>query len=142
MGLSQKKEKKGNKMANQKKVDQVQDYDVPKDAQGMQEQMALYMEQYNRNVVELAGKVISKNEGEAKPKIDKKTGEPVVVDGIPQFWEPFRSCEVIFEGGSININLDAKNFDNVVVGKRYLFCGVMGLSFGRVQPVFHSITGL
>jgi len=126
----------------QNETKQPQNFDTPKDAQGMQEQMALYMEQYNKNVVQLAGKAVSTNVGEAKPKIDKKTNEPILVDGVPQFWEPFRSVEVIFEGGSMNVNLDAKNFEKISIGKRYLFDGIMGLNYGRVQPIFHTVTEL
>ena len=114
----------------------------PQSSNDMQEQMALYMEQYNKNSVQLAGKVVSLQVGEAKPKLDKKTNEQVLVDGVPQFWEPFRSCEVIFEGGSLNINLNAENYEKMVIGNRFLFDGIMGLNYGKVQPVFHTVTQL
>ena len=129
-------------MAHDTKKTNDKNFDSPQNANDMQEQMALYMENYNRNSVQLAGKVVSLSVGESKPKIDKKTNEQVMVDGVPQFWEPFRSAEVIFEGGSLNINLNADNYEKLSIGNRYLFDGIMGLNYGKVQPVFHTVTQL
>lgn len=120
---------------------EIKDFDQPvMTAEQQQEQMRLYMENYNRNEVKIAGTVRAKFEGEAKPKIDKKTNEHILVDGVPQFWEPFRSVTISFDGGEVDINVDKKQFAELVEGTRYLFVGTKGLNYGRVTDKFHSIT--
>ena len=113
----------------------------PQTVEEAQNQMIQFMKKYNRNEISLSGKVVSTHVGEAKQKFDKKTNEAVLDEnGMPAYWEPFRSVEIIFEGGSLNINLDKEHFENIVLGGRYLFEGIMGLNYGKVQPIFHSST--
>jgi len=105
-----------------------------------QSKMFAFMARYNTNMVSIAGTVRSKYQGEAKPKIDKTTNEHILVDDVPQFWDPFRSVTIAFDGGEMDINLDKEKWESIVEGQRYLFEGVKGLNYGKVQDKFHMIT--
>jgi len=125
------------------KEDEVKDFDyVQRTIEEHNNAIRMYMERYNTNSVQIAGTVREKREGSAKPKIDKKTNEHILLDGVPQFWEPFLSVTVAFEGGEIDINLDRKMYEDAEVSSRYLFEGTKGLNYGRVQDKFHSMTKL
>lgn len=116
------------------------DFDIaPTSVEDEHERMRAFMARYNTNTVAIAGVVRSKFIGDSKPKIDKKTNDQIIVDGTPQFWEPFRSVTIAFEGGEMDINLSEDMFDNVQEGERYIFQGNKGLSYGRVQDKFHNI---
>lgn len=124
-------------MAENKK----KDFDVaPATVEDQHEQMRLFMESYNRNEVKIAGTVRSKYLGEPKPKVDKETKQQILIDGIPQFWEPFRSVSITFDGGELDIKLTKEQFEQVQEGVRYLFVGTKGLNYGQVTDKFHSIT--
>jgi len=117
--------------------------------QDPQEAMRLYMQQYNMNEVKIAGDVRSVYVGEPKAKMKKETvnGELVKTpvlneDGSPQYYDPFYSATVAFNGGEMNINIDKTMYEKITIGKRYLFEGVKGLNFGTVQDRFHSVTEL
>lgn len=102
---------------------------------------ALFMQAYNKNEIELAGKVIELSVSEAKPKIDKQTNEHSKdANGNLEYWEPFYSASIIFEGGELNMNLSKDIYEKLVIGKRFLFSGMMGLSFKKVQPKFYNAT--
>lgn len=119
---------------------QEKDFDqAPQTVEQVQEQTRLYMERYNSNSVKISGTIREKYVSDSKPKIDKKTNEHIVVDGVPQFWEPFRSLTISFDGGEMQINVDKDMFDSSIVGKRYLFEGVKGMIYGKVQDRFHSM---
>ena len=101
---------------------------------------AKFMELYNKNDIELAGKVIDLSVSEMKPKIDKQTNQQSSdSNGNLEFWEPFYSCEIIFEGGSLKMNLSRDLYEQLEVGRRYLFSGMMGLEFKKVQPRFYNV---
>ena len=117
--------------------------------QDPQEAMRLYMQKWNLNEVKIAGDVRSVYVGEPKAKMKKETvhGELVKTpvldeDGSPQYYDPFYSATVAFNGGEMNINLDKNMFEKITIGKRYLFEGVKGLNFGTVQDRFYSVTEL
>ena len=63
-------------------------------------------------------------------------------DGSPQYYDPFYSATVAFNGGEMNINIDKSMYEKITIGKRYLFEGVKGLNFGTVQDRFHTVTEL
>lgn len=116
------------------------DFDkAPISVEDEHEKMRAFMARYNTNSVAIAGVVRSKFTSQAKPKIDKKTNEHITIDGTPQFWEPFRSVTIAFEGGEMDINLNEDMFDDVHEGERYIFQGNKGLNYGKVQDKFHNI---
>jgi len=122
-------------------IDKKKDFDsAPTTVEEQQEQMRLFMENYNRNEVRVAGTVRSKYLGEPKPKVDKETKQQILVDGMPQFWEPFRSVSITFDGGELDVKLTKEQFETVQEGTRYLFVGSKGLNYGQVTDKFHSIT--
>jgi len=125
-------------MAQEKK--QTQEQEIPDfDAKvPSNNDIANYMAKYNKNEVLVAGTVINTKVGESKPKLDKE-GNQVVQDGELQFWEPFRSVDIVFEGASMQINLDKENYSKITIGTRYLFGGRMGLQYGKVNAVFNSV---
>jgi len=133
-------------MANDKTKKQDTNFDVaPQSATDMQEQMRNYMLKYNTNSVVIAGDVRSTYVGDAKPKMKKAedgtwTLPALDEQGNPIMKEPFRSITIAFNGGEMQIPLNADMFDKVQIGKRYLFEGVKGLNYGEVQDIFHSIT--
>ena len=103
-------------------------------------EMMLFMRKYNRNEINLAGTVTLLEVSNPSPKIDKKTNAPVLSeDGTPQFWDPFYTVSISFEGGMTRLNLSQLLFQKLKQGDRYLFKGSMGQSFGKVQPVFHDV---
>lgn len=117
---------------------EVQDFDEPKLSET---NPALYMDKYNKNEIKLAGKVIELEVSNPKPKIDKQTNQPVTgQDGQPEYWDPFYSAEIIFEGGSMRMNVSSEMHSKLTVGKRYQFDGMFGLGFGKIQPKFFSAT--
>lgn len=100
---------------------------------------AKFMEMYNKNDITLSGKVVAKEISEGQIKIDKKTNAPVLDNnGQPEKWDPFYSCEIIFEGGSIRMNVQKDMHEKLDIGKRYMFSGMMGLEFKKVQPKFYN----
>ncbi len=102
---------------------------------------ALFMERYNKNEISLAGKVIDLTTSDPKPKYEKDGSTQVInEDGSMAFWEPFYSAEIIFEGGSMRMNLQSSIYQGLVVGKRYLFEGMMGLEFKKINPKFYNAT--
>ena len=129
-------------MANPKKQDKNFD-EVPMTQEQYQEHMRKYMQRWNMNEVRLAGTVRSTFISEPKMKVDRKTNEPILgEDGQPTYWDSFRSVTVAFDGGEVSINLSKDIFETMVVGQRYLFEGVKGMSFGRVDDIYHSVTML
>ena len=123
-------------MATKKETETVENFDSPRASAS---EMMLFMKKYNRNEVLLAGTVTQLEVSQPAPKIDKKTNQQVLSeDGTPQFWEPFYTASISFEGGMTRLNLSHSVFALLVQGERYLFVGAMGNAFGKVQPVFHD----
>jgi len=123
-------------MATKTQTEQLENFDSPKTSAS---EMMLFMKKYNRNEVLLAGTVTQLEVSQPSPKIDKKTNQQVVSeDGTPQFWEPFYTASISFEGGMTRVNLSHGVFDSLQQGERYLFVGAMGNAFGKIQPVFHD----
>lgn len=133
-------------MAPTTKPNENKDFDKePQTAEEMQDQMRLYMNKYNTNSVSLAGDIRSVYVGESKQKMKKAEDGTWSIpatneDGTPIMKEPYRSVTIAFNGGEMQIPLTAQMFEQVQVGKRYLFEGVKGLNYGEVQDIFHSIT--
>lgn len=116
---------------------EIENYDIPKLSETSPSE---YMRKYNLNEIKLAGKVVSMNVSEPQPKIDKQTNEQAKDEnGSPAFWTPFYSVDIIFEGGELRVNLNESNYQKLVIGERYLFTGMMGLEFKKVQPKFHAV---
>ncbi|MDD2358678.1 MAG: hypothetical protein PHX13_12280 [Thiovulaceae bacterium] len=95
------------------------------------------------NSVRVAGIVRALNVSNPKQRFDKQTKEPILDEaGQPMFWAPYYYATIAFQGGELDINLKEDMFNELVLGKRYLFEGCKGLSFGKVQDQFHSVTVL
>jgi hypothetical protein len=95
------------------------------------------------NSVRVAGIVRSLNVSNPRQRFDKQTKEPILDEsGQPMFWSPYYYATIAFEGGELDINLKEDMFNELVLGKRYLFDGCKGLNFGKVQDQFHSVTVL
>jgi hypothetical protein len=102
-----------------------------------------YMKKISTNEVRLAGIVRSKEETAGKPKVDRKTNEPVLDDnGQQEYWDGFKSVTIAFEGGETRIDVHSDWFDQIVIGERVLFEGSKGLKWGKVNDVYHSMTVL
>ena len=125
------------------KIKQGQDLDFDKNptesVESEQAKMLKFMKTYNANEVKLAGTVRSTYVSDPKQKFDKKTNEPILDEnGMPTYWEPYRSVTIAFEGGELQVNVQKDMFETMIVGQRYLFEGVKGLNFGKVEDVFHT----
>lgn len=126
-----------------KETTDLMDYDTkPLTQADVMEQTRLYMEKYNTNDVRIAGDIRSKYLGEAKQKMSRDAEGKYTIpvfsdDGSPVLKEPYRSVTIAFNGGEMSIAVSAEMFENVDIGKRYLFEGVKGVSFGSVQDIFH-----
>ena len=117
---------------------EVQNFDEPKLSET---NPALFMQKYNMNEIKLAGKVVDKEISDPKPKIDKKTNEHIIdATGTSEFWDPFYSVEIIFEGASMRLNLKKELYEKLTIGKRYQFEGMMGMEFKKTQPIFFLAT--
>jgi hypothetical protein len=115
----------------------------PLTIEDVHEQTRLYMERLTRNKVEIAGVIRGKNKSEPKPKIDKKTNEPIFNDdGTPAFWAPYHYVTLAFEGGELEIPVDVDMYNGLDIGMRVLMEGVKGLKFGKVQDNFFKYTVL
>ena len=126
------------KANNESSQTDIQDYSAPKLSET---NPALFMAKYNKNEIALAGKIIELSVSEAKPKIDKQTKEHTKdANGNLEFWDPFYSAEIIFEGGSLYMNISKEIYSKLEIGKRFLFEGMMGLEFKKVQPKFYNAT--
>ena len=125
--------------------DEIIDYDtVPNE-----DSMRLYMENYNRNEVRVAGTVRDIFNTEPKMKMKKE-----VVDGVEKkvpkldeegketYYESSAYVTVSFDGGEMQLNLKASLSSSLVIGRRYMFEGTKGLNYGTVQDKFHAITQL
>lgn len=129
-------------MAQEKKIQtqepELQNYDVVNmDNLDFSESMR----KYNTNEVRLAGTVVELRESEPQAKIDKKTNAPVLdSNGHQEYWEPFYSVNIIFEGAELNVNMDRSLYEKMEVQKRYMFVGRMGTQFKKTQPLFYSAT--
>ena len=126
-------------MANAKEVTQnvkvVKSNVVNMDGLSFTEAMA----KYNTNEIKLAGTVVEMRVSEPRPKLDKNTKEPILDDnGQAEFWDPFYSVSIIFEGAELNVNVDKKLYERIELSKRYMFLGRMGMSFKKTQPIFSS----
>ncbi|MDD2651736.1 MAG: hypothetical protein PHX44_01720 [Sulfurimonas sp.] len=107
----------------------------------VQEQTRIYLERLNTNKILIAGKIKEKRVSEPRLKIDKKTGEVILdEDGKPQYWNPYYTVVIAFEGGEMSINVKSDWHEMFDVGMRVLFEGSFGLSFGNISPVFHKYT--
>jgi len=99
------------------------------------------MRKYNTNEIKLAGTVVELRESDPQPKIDKKTNAPVLDgNGQQEYWEPFYSVSIVFEGAELNVNMDKSLYEKMEVQRRYMFVGRMGTQFKKTQPVFYSAT--
>lgn len=99
------------------------------------------MAKYNTNDIKLAGTVTELRKSDPQAKIDKKTNAPVLdANGQQEYWEPFYSVGIIFEGAELNVNVDKTLFDKMELTKRYMFLGRMGTQFKKTQPIFYSAT--
>jgi hypothetical protein len=119
----------------------VKDLSKPLTIEDIHEQTRIFMERFTRNKVELAGTIRGKNKSEPKPKIDKKTNEPIFNDdGTPAFWSPYYYVTLAFQGGEIDIPVDVEMFSQLELGNNVLMEGVKGLKFGKVQDNFYKFT--
>jgi len=99
------------------------------------------MRKYNTNEIRLAGTVVELRESDPSPKIDKKTNAPVLdSNGQQEFWEPFYSVNIVFEGAELSVNVEKLLFEKMECSKRYMFIGRMGTQFRKTQPIFYSAT--
>lgn len=122
--------------------DTIKDYDSkPLTIADVQEQTRIYIERICTNKVSLAGVVRGKNISEPKPKIDKKSGEHILGDdGSPAYWSPYHYVTIAFEGGELDVQVEAEWHMSLQMGNRVLFDGCKGLKFGKVADVFHTYT--
>ncbi|MDD3506639.1 MAG: hypothetical protein PHX65_08865 [Sulfurimonas sp.] len=129
-------------MAKDNNVNEIKDFgSKPLTIEDVQEQTRIYMERISTNKVAIAGVVRDKRVSEPKMKIDKKTNEPILnEDGSPAYWSPYYSVTIAFEGGEMPLNVKSDWFESLEVGDRVLFEGCKGLSFGRIDDVFHKYT--
>lgn len=122
---------------------EITDFDAkPLTASQVMEMQRLYMDKLERNVVELAGTISKKFVSEPRQKVDKQSGEPVLLNGEYQYWPARSSVTLDFVGGNISIGVESDWFDDMQIGDRVLFTGRKGLSFGSVNDVFHSYVKL
>jgi hypothetical protein len=116
----------------------------PLTLEDVQEQTRIYMEKYIMNSVRIAGTVVSVKEGEPKPKFKKDdkgeytTEHLLDSEGNIQFWETSYSANITFDGGELYVRVTKNMFDSLILGSRYLFTGIKGLSYGSIQDKFHS----
>lgn len=126
------------------KEDTIKDYDSkPLTIADVQEQTRIYLERISTNRVSLAGVVRGKNISEPKPKIDKRSGDFILNDdGSQAYWSPYHYVSIAFEGGELDVQVEAEWYASLQVGNRVLFDGCKGIKFGKVADVFHSYTVL
>lgn len=131
-------------MAQKNDLLEVEDFgSKPLTIADIQEQTRIYIERISTNKVAIAGVIREKRVSEPKIKIDKKTNEVILnEDGSPAYWSPYYSVTIAFEGGEISLNIKPDWYESLDVGNRVLFEGVKGLSFGRIDDVFHKYTVL
>ena len=126
------------KEKNDTQLPEIQNYDVV-NMDGLD--FSESMRKYNTNDIRLAGTVVELRESDPQPKMDKKTNAPVLdSNGQPEFWEPFYSVGIIFEGAELNVNMDKALFEKMEMNRRYMFVGRMGTQFKKTQPIFYSAT--
>jgi len=131
-------------MAQKNDLLEIEDFGTkPLTIADIQEQTRIYMERISTNKVAIAGVIREKRVSEPKIKIDKKTNEVILSeDGSPAYWSPYYSVTIAFEGGEISLNIKPDWYESLDVGNRVLFEGIKGLSFGRIDDVFHKYTVL
>lgn len=124
-------------------------FDENPNINGTQDDMRLYMENYNRNEVRVAGTVRDIFVTEPKQKMKKEVIDGVEKkvpklddDGQAMYYESSAYITVSFDGGEMQLNLKQSLSSDLIVGRRYLFEGTKGLNYGTVQDKFHSITQL
>lgn len=129
-------------MAKDNNSNEIQDFgSVPLTIADVQEQTRIYIERISTNKVAIAGVIREKRVSEPKMKIDKKTNEIILgEDGLPQYWSPYYSVTIAFEGGELPLNVKSDWYESLEIGNRVLFEGCKGLSFGRIDDVFHKYT--
>lgn len=126
--------------------EEIQNYDEPEITQ---DSMRLYMENYNRNEVRIAGTVRDIFLTEPKLKMKKALVDGVEKkvpkldeDGKEMFYEGSAYVTVSFDGGEMQVNLSKTLSDSLVIGRRYMLDGTKGMNYGSVQDKFHSATQL
>ncbi|MDT8339113.1 MAG: hypothetical protein RQ763_07930 [Sulfurimonas sp.] len=128
--------------------DNEQDFDTkPLTIADVQEQTRIYLERISTNKISIAGIVREKRKTDPKMKMKrvdgKYTDEPVLDEnGQAQFWEPKYYLNIAFEGGELDLPIEASWYNSLDVGNRALFDGHKGVKFGNVQDIYTHYTVL
>ncbi len=104
-----------------------------------------YIKLTQRNIVELAGTAIMKQE--IKGKVKMKDGLPVLdIEGNEIHYPSIYQLKIVFTGGELQTNIDEDMFKKVKEGDMYLLKGRIGMvrEFGqdKIGWYFTSIEDL